>query len=288
MYNYMSWIVDTAQVHGMVSSVHMQISPPQPFISHSYYLYSIAHPDKKGCPLIDLSKDKEATIDASGLSPFQTAVERVIQKVFTHYAIPLSISDPIRMTFRSKLWRMGKCLSTIGGGIQREQKLKEWKEGPNSVWSLQVSSKEVCRQLSKHKLLVEKQLDKEVSKRRKLESNVRILQTRVQTLQKVNDRNARALGKLRSGLRENTRGESKKPWNSYSRKHRGIKKNVLHLTSKYLFHRAVSISFQYLLKYKTKIPVKGNILILLVVTTLRAVQHLEILTVLIGPNSPCL
>ena len=70
---------------------------------------------RKGA-LIDLSKDKEASIDASGLSPFQAAVERVIQKVFTHYAIPLSISDPIRMTFRSKLWRMGKCLSTIGGG----------------------------------------------------------------------------------------------------------------------------------------------------------------------------
>ena len=43
--------------------------------------------------------------------------------------------------------------------------------------SLQVSSKELCRQLSKRKL-VEKQLDKEVST---------ILQARVQTLQKVND-----------------------------------------------------------------------------------------------------
>ena len=49
----------------------------------------------------------------------------------------------------------------------------------------------------------------------------------------------------------------------------------VHLTSKNLFHHAVSISFQYLLKYKTKIPVKGNILILLVVTTVRAVQHLH-------------
>ena len=124
LWNYVETSSHSATTH---MSTYPSFSSKGVFLSHSYYLYSVAHPDKKGCPLIDLSKDKEASIDASGLSPFQAAVERVIRKVFTHYAIPLSISDPIRMTFRSKLWRMGKCLSTIGGGIQREQKLKEWK-----------------------------------------------------------------------------------------------------------------------------------------------------------------
>lgn len=121
-------------------------------------MYSIAHPDRKGYPLVDLSKDKEANIDATTLSPFQTALERVI-KVFTHYAIPLDITDPIRATFRSKLWRMGKTLSQ-GGGIQREQNLCGWKEGPDSVWSLCISSMEVHQQLVKCKRQVERTISR--------------------------------------------------------------------------------------------------------------------------------
>jgi len=73
-------------------------------------LYSISHPGRKGYPLVDLSKDREANISDTTLSPFQAAFERVIKKVFTHYAI-----------------RMGKSLSQ-GGGIQREQKIHGWKE----------------------------------------------------------------------------------------------------------------------------------------------------------------
>ena len=115
---------------------------------HSYYLYSISHPNKKGCPLFDLSKDKKATIDSSTLTSLQEALERVIKKVFTHYDVSLNITDPIRATFRSKLWRMGKSLNQ-GGGVQREKKLSSWKEGPYSVWSLCISSKEVCQQLKK-------------------------------------------------------------------------------------------------------------------------------------------
>ena len=60
----------------------------------------------------------------------------------------------LQTPFRSKLWRMGKILSK-GGGIQREQKIHGWKEGPESVWSLRGASVEVCLQLMKCKHQVE-------------------------------------------------------------------------------------------------------------------------------------
>ena len=54
-------------------------------------------------------------IDDKNLTPVQMLTERVITKVFQHYSIPLDITDSIRATFQSKLWRMGKKLFTLGG-----------------------------------------------------------------------------------------------------------------------------------------------------------------------------
>ena len=105
--------------------------------------------------MADLSKNQEARIsEAIVLSGSQLALERVITKVFNHYAIPLDISDAIRATFRSKLWRMGNTLLKFGGP-RRSQEIDKWAD-PGSIWSLTVNSNEVCRQLLKRKCDVEK------------------------------------------------------------------------------------------------------------------------------------
>ena len=92
----------------------------------------------------------------------QIAVERVIMKVFTKCAIPLEISDSIQSTFRTKLWRLGKTLSILGG-TKRKQQLKAWEE---TIWSFSVDPKEVSRQLMERKRKAEKQLDCEILKKK--------------------------------------------------------------------------------------------------------------------------
>lgn len=67
----------------------------------------MTHPDKCGRPMVDLSTDSEAMVGLSTLSESRLGLERVITKVFHHYGIPLDISDAIRTSFKSKLWRMG-------------------------------------------------------------------------------------------------------------------------------------------------------------------------------------
>jgi len=121
---------------------------------------------------------------------------------------------------------MGKSLSQ-GGGIQREQKIHGWKEGPESVWSLRVASVEVCRQLMKRKHQVEAELYQEAQKQHKLENDLSTLKGEMSALQKVHKRDARALSRLRRGLQENTRASSSKAWRSYSKKQQTRKRKSL-------------------------------------------------------------
>ena len=100
----------------------------------------------------------------------------------------------------------------------REQKLCGWKEGPDSVWSLRISSMEVRQQLVKRKRQVERELHQEVQKRRKLENDLTTLKGEMSTLQKAHKRDTTALSRLRRGLQENTRAGSSKLWQSYSKK----------------------------------------------------------------------
>jgi len=102
----------------------------------------VSHPDKNGVPTTDLSEDNEANIDTAGLTETQIAIERVIKKVFCHYSVPLEISASIRNTFKCKLWRMGKILSSLGD-TKRKQALSNWKEGKSSIWPFTVDTKEV-------------------------------------------------------------------------------------------------------------------------------------------------
>ena len=109
----------------------------------------------------------------------------------------------------------------------RGKKNISWKEGPDSIWSLCISSKEVCKQLKKRGRLVERELSKENSKRLKLENNVQDLKREVSSLRKVNESSTKTMNRLKRGLKENTRDGSSKPWQSYSKKHQTRKKRRL-------------------------------------------------------------
>jgi len=61
--------------------------------------------------------------------------ETVITKVFRHYAIPLSLTDNVRATFREKLQRMGSKFCRLGGK-GRQNQLNKWKE---STWPYTVN-----------------------------------------------------------------------------------------------------------------------------------------------------
>lgn len=93
--------------------------------TYSHFLWSISHPGKCRTSQYDLSSDNEAMVSlAENLTPTQLAYERVISKVFHHYAIPLEISESIRATFKSNSWRMGRLFSKLGGTKRKQQLLK--------------------------------------------------------------------------------------------------------------------------------------------------------------------
>lgn len=183
-------------------------------------MWSVSHPGKTGTPNFDLSKDPEASVaNSTSFTPAQLAHERVVVKVFTHYAIPLEITDPIRASFKAKLWRMGKRYSNQGGK-QREQQLLNWKEGKDSVWNFEVSEVEVNRQLLKRKRCVEAQIEEEVEKRRKLESEVK-------TLQCTTKKQSKMIARLSTGHKTNSRGPSSKSWCQYTRQQQYNKRKSL-------------------------------------------------------------
>lgn len=210
--------VQGSVLHNYIMCAYFCMCVVIPSFFCSYYLYSISHPNKTGVPVYDLSKDPEAIVDINdeNLTPVQLLIERVIMKVFNHYSIPLNVADSVRTTFRSKLWRMGKKLSTLGG-TNREEQLRRWKA---SIWSLKIDSNEVLRQLRKRTLQTEHQLEYEISKRRRAEEEVKSLKSEVKKLEKTRDKNSET-------RTSKTRGRSKKPWGSYSRQHQSVIKTGL-------------------------------------------------------------
>ena len=143
----------------------------------------------------------------------------MITKVFTHYAIPLEITDSIGSSFKAKLWHLGKWYSKQGGK-QREQQLLNWKNGRDSVWNFEVSDVEVNRQLLKRKRCVETQIKEETEKRRKLESEVK-------TLQRMTKKQAKMIARLSTGGKTKSQGPSSKSWCQYTRQQQYNKRKSL-------------------------------------------------------------
>lgn len=184
----------------------------------SYYLWSISKPGKNGTPTLDLSKECEL-LSSSKFTHTQLAYERVIKTIFKHYAIPLEVSDTIRSAFRAKLWRMGKLFSKQGSKKRKEQ-LSLWKDGKDAIWNFTVGEVEVNRQLLKRKHAINTVLQEECTKRRKLETEVKILK-------KTTKSQATVIARLKTGRLESCRGSSSKSWYEYSRQQRHNKKKNL-------------------------------------------------------------
>ena len=155
----------------------------------SIHTYLVSHPAKNGMPRVDLADDQEALVCNSSANERQIALEHVITKVFSNYGITLNITDKIRNV---KLWRMGMKIPQCGGP-KRKQLIEEWKE------TLSVDHKEVNKQLVCEKRRFEVQLDKEVSKRKKLESDDVSLKSDVKSLTKISKQQARIINALSTG-----------------------------------------------------------------------------------------
>ena len=81
------------------------------------------------------------------MSVTQLAVEYIITKTFSHYAVTLDITDNICTAFKSKLWRMSRRISGIGGTKQKNDLMLKWKEGRGSVRNFTINEYEVGRQI---------------------------------------------------------------------------------------------------------------------------------------------
>ena len=174
-------------------------------------------------PTLDLSKDHEADVDVAGLTETQTAIERVIKKVFSHYSIPLEISATIRNAFKCKLWRMGKTLSSLGG-TKRKQTLYNWKEGKLSIWAFTVDTDEARRQLLKRSHQVEVQLECEQVKRQKLEIEAKHTKREIKSLKKYQIDQATTIANLRAGRSESCHSSTSRDWQLYSPQHQAVKR----------------------------------------------------------------
>lgn len=153
----------------------------------------------------------------------QAAIERVIKKAFKQYDIPVEISDKTRSIFKSKLWRMGQALSKLGG-TKRKQQIDAWKE---SDWSFLVDTNEISQQLINRKRHHKVQLENELVKRQKLESDSASLKKEIKDLRAVSKEQARTIACLKAGKDEKSRGSSSKSWSEYCPSHRSVKKKQL-------------------------------------------------------------
>ena len=174
----------------------------------SYFLYSISHPGKSGAPQIDLSDDEEATVNVDLAGDQQLAIERVICKVFTKYSIACDVTDQIRSVFKTKLWRMGRKLSQLGG-TKRLKIIDAWK---STFWVLTIDE----HKLASRKHSLEKSLQDEVCKRQKLEIEI-------EGLRKTSKEQRSIITTLQKENRKG-RGASSKSWNDFSVQHQRVKR----------------------------------------------------------------
>ena len=148
------------------------------------YLWNISLPGNNGTPRFDLSKDEASCVTSENLTSHQILIERVINKTFADNSIPLDVSDTIRATFRTKLWRMGKLFAKLGTK-NRNRQLEKWKEGKDSIWKLTSGEAEVTKQLLSRKRSLEENLQAKVTKRQCLEQQLHALKTKVEQQQVI-------------------------------------------------------------------------------------------------------
>ena len=136
----------------------------------------------------------------------------------------MEITDNIRNTFKSKLWRLGKSLC-VTGGTKCSKILSEWKE---SSWEYKVSKSELKNLLDSRKHKLETQLHEETCKRMKLEDTIqqqrsdrRKLEDEVAALKEANTNYEKVI----KGTRKNH--SHMKPWEECTRQQQHNRKKVL-------------------------------------------------------------
>ena len=192
----------------------------------SFYLWNISKPGRNGVPGKDLSEDDDCSeVQPRDLTAQQLAYERVITKTFCEYNIPLAITDNIRTTFKSKLWRLGKCLSATGGK-KRSQILNSWK---SSSWEFIVNKSEINNLLVNRKRKYETHLHEETCKRQKLESTVQELTDKISNRTKLQEEIAalKEKNKTLSKTLAESKKRSTKPWKECTRQQKHNRKKVL-------------------------------------------------------------
>ncbi len=103
------------------------------------------------------------------------------------------------------------------GGIQRKKLLARWKDGPDSTWKFEVLE---TLQVLKRKRNAETQLNTELTKRRRLEKEVKKLKNKTKEQSK-------AITQLRTGHSSDMRGLSLKSWPQCSRQQQYNRKQWL-------------------------------------------------------------
>ena len=164
---------------------------------------------------MDLSQDNEAAVSDGNFHGQQLMVERIIKKVFTKYSITIEVTDKIRHAFQTKLWRMGRKMAQLGG-TKRRQQIDQWKK---SDWSFTIDCEEMNTHLLHRKRCLEAELQNEVNKRQKMESEV-------SQLQNVAKEQKKTIVTLRNAGRKKGRASSKS-WGEYSRQHKNRKRKIL-------------------------------------------------------------
>lgn len=198
-----------------------------PFFPSSFDLYSIAHPDKNGVPLINLSEDPEAYVpDPENFTAVQLSIERVITKVLHKYGVDINVCDNLRSIFKAKLWRMGKALSKAGG-TKRKEILSKWSSGKDSIWAIKIHLPFSKNELYQKKRKAELELSQECHKRKKLELALKEANQASRILAKTTRKQAHVIAKLSAGKSLKARGSSSKPWQLLSRQRRAIRKRQL-------------------------------------------------------------
>lgn len=177
-----------------------------------------------------MSKDSKANVtNQESLTPAQLKLERVIQRSLAECEVDsVPITDSLRATFKSKLWRMGQCLAKVGG-TKRKEILESWK-GPQSTWEVHIDLVDTTKSLVKEKRKADRQLASERAKRQKLEEEVKASKKSAKALEVVNRRlktsllSAKATHGGHSG-----RMARRKSWSQLSRQQQSCRRRQIHL-----------------------------------------------------------
>ena len=195
-------------------------------LSYSFFLYSIARPNKHGEPTVDLSKI--VVHDGDKLTDHQLKHHRVIQKLFSVYGISAPITKKLYEILRCKLWRMGQKLYNARGN--RNKVLEDWKTGRNAVWDLSLDCFKVNKELSAQILSNEKKLNQLTQENNELQIQLEGTKQKLKEIQNTQNQLIKSNKRMASELANSGSKQKKRRQDisQLSRQHKWTRKKQLH------------------------------------------------------------